>query len=201
MVKRQARARPMVPDDRRRAILDVVVPLLIAKGSSLTTAEIAQAANIAEGTIFRVFPDKSAVMLEAVKAAMDATEVADAIRAISAQAPMKEQLVEAARALLRYFNRMVALGESLRSGSPLHRERQQEMVALMRKSSTTISTALGHLFARHGPVLRVPPATAVAAFRGLVFASAHPMLPPRERLAVEDAVSILLSGIVHPERN
>lgn len=201
MVKRQARARPMVADDRRRAILDVVVPLLIAKGSSLTTAEIAQAANIAEGTIFRVFPDKSAVMLEAVKAAMDATEVADAIRAISAQAPMKEQLVEAARALLRYFNRMVALGESLRSGSPLHRERQQEMVALMRKASTTISAALGHLFARHGPVLRVPPAAAVAAFRGLVFASAHPMLPPRERLAVEDAVSILLSGIVHPERN
>src|SRR4029077_4924956 len=109
MVKRQARARPMVPDDRRRAILDVVVPLLIAKGSSLTTAEIGQAANMAEGTIFRVFPHKSAAMLEAVQAAMDATEVADAIRAISAQAPMKEQLVEAARALLRYFNRMVAL--------------------------------------------------------------------------------------------
>ena len=38
----------MAAADRRRAILDVVVPLLIEKGSAITTAEIAQAANIAE---------------------------------------------------------------------------------------------------------------------------------------------------------
>src|SRR5262245_2914378 len=91
MVRRQARAKPMVADDRRRAILDVVIPLLRAKGSSLTTAEIARAANIAEGTIFRVFPDKSAVMFEALKAAMDATPVALAIRAIRADAPLRAQ--------------------------------------------------------------------------------------------------------------
>src|SRR5262245_45316313 len=139
MVKRQARARPMVADDRRRAILDVVIPLLRAKGSSLTTAEIAQAANIAEGTIFRVFPDKPAVILEAVKAAMDATPVAEAIRAISAEAPMRTQLVEAASLLRDYFNRMVALGESLRSGSLVHRARPQDMAALIKSSSDTIS--------------------------------------------------------------
>jgi len=201
MVKRQARAKPMVADDRRKAILDVVIPLLRAKGSSLTTAEIAQAANIAEGTIFRVFPDKSAVMFEAVKAAMDATPVAEAIRAISAEAPMRTQLIEAARVLRDYFNRMVALGESLRSGSPVQRGRHEGMAAMLKSSSDTISAALADLFARHRAVLRVPPAAAKAAFRGLVFASAHPLLPPKERLALEDAVSILLSGIAHPERN
>lgn len=188
-------------DDRRKAILDVVIPLLRAKGSSLTTAEIARAANIAEGTIFRVFPDKPAVMFEAVKAAMDATPVADAIRAISAEGPMRAQLVEAAQLLRDYFNRMVALGESLRSGSPVHGGRAQEMAALIKSSSDTISAALADLFARHRAVLRVPPAAARAAFRGLVFASAHPLLPPKERLALEDAVSILLSGIAEPERN
>jgi AcrR family transcriptional regulator len=189
----------MVADDRRKAILDVVIPLLHAKGSSLTTAEIAQAAKIAEGTIFRVFPDKPAVILEAVKAAMDATPVAEAIRAISVEAPMRTQLVEAARVLRDYFNRMVTLGESLRSGSPMHRARPQDMAALIKRSSDTISAALAELFARHRAVLRVPPAAAKSAFRGLVFASAHPLLPPKERLALEDAVSILLSGIAHPE--
>jgi AcrR family transcriptional regulator len=201
MVRRQARAKPMVADDRRKAILDVVIPLLRAKGSSLTTAEIAQAANIAEGTIFRVFRDKPAVILEAVKFAMDATPVAEAIRAISAEAPMRTQLVEAATVLRDYFNRMVALGESLRTGSPVHRARPQDMAALIKSSSDTISAALAELFARHRAVLRVPPAAAKAAFRGLVFASAHPLLPPKERLALEDAVSILLSGIAEPERN
>jgi AcrR family transcriptional regulator len=191
----------MVAGDRRRAILDVVIPLLVEKGSSVTTAEIAQAAEIAEGTIFRVFPDKSAVIFEAVKAAMDSAQVAKAIGAISPSVPMREQLVEAARVLLDYLNRMAALGESLRSGSTLHRARAQDVRELIKRSSAAITAALADLFERHRAALRVPPATAIAAFRGLVFASAHPLLPPRERLAIEDAVSILLSGIAKPERS
>src|ERR1044071_3334612 len=152
MVRRQARAKPMMADDRRRAILDVVIPLLRAKGSALTTAEIAQAANIAEGTIFRVFPDKSAVMFEAAKAAMDATPVADAIRAISTEIPLSAQLREAARLLRDYFNRMVALGEALRSGSPVQRAGHGDMAALVKQSSDTISAALAELFERHRAV-------------------------------------------------
>jgi hypothetical protein len=62
-----------------------------------------------------------------------------------------------------------------------------------------ISAALTELFDRHRDTLRVSPATATAAFRGLVFASAHPLLPPRERLPMEETVSILLSGIAKHE--
>lgn len=199
MKKRQVRAAPMVAADRRRAILDVVVPLLGEKGSSVTTAEIAQAANIAEGTIFRVFPDKSAVIFEAVKSAMDATPVVNAIGAISASAPMAKQLAEAARLLLDYVNRMMALGGSLRFGSPLHGARRKDVAELIKTSSAAISAALADFFERHRAVLRVPPSTAAAAFRGLTFASAHPLLPPRERLALDEAVSILLSGIAKHE--
>ena len=199
MKKRQVRAKPMATAERRRAILDVVIPLLLEKGSSVTTAEIAQAADIAEGTIFRVFPDKSTVIFEAVKAAMDSTAVANAIGAISPSAPMRKQLAEAARALLDHFNRMAALGALLRSGSVLHGVRQRDVGQLIKKSSAVISAALADLFERHRAALRVPPSTAIAAFRGLVFASAHPLLPPRERLAIEEAVSILLSGIAKHE--
>jgi AcrR family transcriptional regulator len=185
----------MAAADRRRSILDVVVPLLIEKGSSVTTAEMAQAADIAEGTIFRVFPDKSALIFEAVKATMDPARVADAIRAIGPSAPMTAQLAEAARVLRDHFNQMTALGESLRSVSALPGARQRDVGKLIKESSAVISAALGDLFERHRAALRVPPSSAIAAFRGLVFASAHPLLPPRERLAIEEAVSILLSGI------
>jgi AcrR family transcriptional regulator len=185
--------------DRRRAILDVVVPLLVEKGSSLTTAEVAKAAGIAEGTIFRVFPDKSALIYEAVKATMDPTPVADAIRAIGPSAPMAEQLAAAVRVMRDHFNRMTALAESLRSVSALPGARQRDVGRLIKESSTVISAALTELFDRHRAALRVPPSTATAAFRGLVFASAHPLLPPRERLAMEETVSILLSGIAKHE--
>jgi AcrR family transcriptional regulator len=185
--------------DRRRAILGVVVPLLVAKGSALTTAEVARAAGIAEGTIFRVFPDKCALIYEAVKATMDPTPVADAIRAIGPLASMEEQLGEAVRVLRDHFNRMTSLGESLRTVSALPGAQKRDVGRLIKESSTVISAALTELFERHRAALRVSPATATAAFRGLVFASAHPLLPPRERLAMEETVSILLSGIAKHE--
>jgi AcrR family transcriptional regulator len=185
--------------DRRRAILDVVVPLLVEKGSALTTAEVARAAGIAEGTIFRVFPDKCALIYEAVKATMDPAPVADAIRAIGPSAPMAVQLGEAVRVLRDHFNRMTALGDSLRSVSALPGAQKRDVGRLIKESSSVISAALAELFERHRAALRVPPATATAAFRGLVFASAHPLLPPRERLAMEETVSILLSGIAKHE--
>jgi AcrR family transcriptional regulator len=189
----------MAAADRRRAILDVVVPLLIERGSSVTTAEMAQAADIAEGTIFRVFPDKSALIFEAVKATMDPARVADAIRAISPSAPMRARLAEAAAVLRDYFNQMSTLGESLRSVSALPGARQRDVGRLVKESSEVISAALADLFERHRAALRVPPASAIAAFRGLVFASVHPLLPPRERLPLDEAVSILLSGIAKHE--
>ena len=59
---KRKRAAPMAPDERRRAIIDAVVPLLTQHGPDVTTKQIAEAAGIAEGTIFRVFPDKQALL-------------------------------------------------------------------------------------------------------------------------------------------
>jgi AcrR family transcriptional regulator len=201
--------------DRRRAILDVVIPLLIEKGPAITTAEMAKAANIAEGTIFRVFPDKPAVIFEAVKVAMDPAPAAREIGAISSSASMRNQLGEAARVLHEHFARMTALGESLSSvaalrsapagdsrardvqarGTQAQGAQAQDVHELIKESAAVISMALMKLFERHRAVLRVSPAEAAAAFRGLVFASGHPLLPPEERLPIDKAVSILLAGI------
>ena len=55
---RTGRAAPMAPDERRRAIVDVVVPLLLQHGDGVTTKQIAEAAGIAEGTIFGSSPTR-----------------------------------------------------------------------------------------------------------------------------------------------
>src|SRR5689334_20092810 len=65
------RATSMSPDDRRRAIVATLVPLLVERGGEVSTREIAQAAGIAEGTIFRVFPDKRSLMLAAAEEAIN----------------------------------------------------------------------------------------------------------------------------------
>jgi AcrR family transcriptional regulator len=200
MKTKSARARPMSPADRRRAILDATIPLLLEKGGSVTTAQVAAAAQIAEGTIFRAFPDKSALIFEAMKSAMDPARVTAAIRGISPGLPLAQCLTDAAHLLCEYFNQISRIGESLRSASMPGAARQRDVGRLIRESTAAITTALMELFERHEAELRIPPATAVAAFRGLVFASVHPMLPPRERLASAEVVGILLSGIVRPGR-
>ena len=64
----RARASAMPPDERRAAIVSATVPLLLEHGSAVSTRQIAEAAGIAEGTIFRVFPDKQAVIAASVEA-------------------------------------------------------------------------------------------------------------------------------------
>ena len=52
------RARPLPPDDRREAILEAIIPLLQERGRNVTSRELAEAAEVAEGTLFRAFGDK-----------------------------------------------------------------------------------------------------------------------------------------------
>lgn len=50
------RAAPLPPEQRRAAIIDAALSLLEDSGPELTTRMVAEAAGVAEGTLFRVFP-------------------------------------------------------------------------------------------------------------------------------------------------
>jgi AcrR family transcriptional regulator len=185
----------MATADRRKAILDAAVPLLIKRGPAVTTSEIAQAAEIAEGTIFRVFPDKSALIFDAVELTMDPARVARGIKDIAAHKSFEARLADAARLLSDYFNQVTAIGECLRALSLQGSVRHGDVGKMVKESSAIITAALTDFFSQHRAALRVPPSSAVAAFRGLVFASVHPMLPPRDRLKTDEVAQILMSGI------
>src|ERR671931_1196638 len=65
------RARPLPPEERRAALIAATLQLVATHGTKVTSRQIAEAAGVAEGTIFRVFPDKEALIRAAVAAALD----------------------------------------------------------------------------------------------------------------------------------
>lgn len=71
----------MSRDDRRAAIALATVPLLEAHGAQVSTRQIAVAAGVAEGTLFRAFDDKVELLTAAAERALDPTtgvaEIAD----------------------------------------------------------------------------------------------------------------------------
>ncbi|MFD7307573.1 TetR/AcrR family transcriptional regulator, partial [Promicromonospora sp. NPDC059942] len=58
----RTRAPRMSPEDRKTAIVDAVLPLVAERGHDVTSRELAQAAGVAEGTLFRAFGDKTALV-------------------------------------------------------------------------------------------------------------------------------------------
>src|SRR3954447_9716255 len=97
--RRRFRAAPLPPQERRAAIIEATVPLLLRHGPAVTTRQIAEAAGIAEGTIFRVFPDKDAVIQAALDSAFDPATIEAAISAIDAGLPLERRLVAAVEIL------------------------------------------------------------------------------------------------------
>ena len=197
---KQHRAEPLPREDRRRAIVEAVIPLLVEQGAAVTTRQIAEAAGIAEGTIFGVFTNKTELIHEAAKASMDPTPVRSALGGINSTDSLEAQLTEAARILLDHFDRVTVLVGVIRTmrtspvGPPPGTRR------FVAESHAAVLAALTDLFKRHENRLRIEPARAAAALQALTFARLQPLVAPREKLTIEEIVAILMSGVADPDQ-
>src|SRR5882724_9562192 len=81
-VTKSTRATALPPDERRSMIVAATLPLLLEHGDRVTSRQIAEAAGIAEGTIFRAFADKDEVIAAVIEAALDPEPLETALTGI-----------------------------------------------------------------------------------------------------------------------
>jgi AcrR family transcriptional regulator len=93
----------MAPEERRAAIIEATIPLLLRDGMQVRTREIASAAGIAEGTVFRVFEDKESLLAATVEAVCDPRAMEEEIGAIDTSRPLEEQVTRAIAILQQKF--------------------------------------------------------------------------------------------------
>jgi AcrR family transcriptional regulator len=194
----------MSADDRRKAILDKLIPLLLERGGDVTTKEIAAAAGIAEGTIFRVFPDKATLLFAAAKEAMnpaDGQETFD--EAIAGVDDLHERVVIVAGRILDRMRLTMAVMGAVRPyiAPKFHEDLHKEKPALLRppefvvKAQQDLHERLTGLFAPYADQLAVPPETAALALRSLTFGSARPELVMHPALTADEIADLVLDGV------
>ncbi|MGV9376604.1 TetR/AcrR family transcriptional regulator [Nonomuraea sp. NPDC003707] len=116
------RAPAMSPEQRREMIVRAALPLVVEYGTSVTTAQVARAAGIGEGTIFRAFGDKETLLAACMAEAARPDDTLAHVAAIALDMPLEERLIEAAETLRGYLARMGAVAGALAASGGLRRD-------------------------------------------------------------------------------
>jgi len=187
---RLQRAAALPPDERRAAIVDATLPLLLEHGTAVTTRMIAVAAGIAEGTIFRVFPDKDSLIRAVVDKAFDQAPTDEALAEVDLDQPFEQRLIAGVtiiQARLANIWRLIAnVGD--------------DKVPSARRRPAPDIPGLIALFEPEADHLRHPPIEAARMLRALTLACSHPAVVVDQPMSPDDIVSLMLDGIrVRPD--
>lgn len=133
----------MSPDERRAMILDAAIPLLASQGAEVTTRQIAEAAGIAEGTIFRVFPDKPALIDAAVARFTDPGGFTAEVRQLDPQMGLEERVSALVAVLVARMTGIMGLMGALGAQPRRHeKEHREAFFALLEEALAPVAAQL-----------------------------------------------------------
>lgn len=172
-------------------------PLLVQYGREVTTRQIALAAGVAEGTLFRVFESKDEIIDAVITDLVDPEKSARAIEAIDPTLDLEERLVQVVAILQERMRGLASLFHALRiaPGPDDHHSPSLTPEQLDRRLAEALQSVIA---ADSGRFTHSP--TAVAALlRAVAFSSTHPMFAQQFSSDPRSLVRVLLHGVLNPE--
>jgi AcrR family transcriptional regulator len=180
----------MSPDDRRAAIVDVALPLLREHGQAMTTRQVAEAAGIAEGTVFRAFGSKDELVRACAASVFDTAPVVAQLRGVDPDLSLDERLAAGVAAMQHHVERIVGLISVLHHAG-VHPPKQHGHRP--GTSDPAVDAAFADLVGPDAATLRKPVDEVVGLLSLLTLSSVHPLLSTR-RLDAAEIVDVVLDG-------
>jgi AcrR family transcriptional regulator len=185
----------MAPEERRAALIAATIPLLREHGPDVSTRQIAQAAGVAEGTIFGVFSDKNTLLVTALASALDPRPTLDAIAAIDPRLDLRARLTTAAGLINHRFTgnaQLIAAARKLALASDADPDVRRRMAesrdALLEALTAMIEPDTGHL--------RRSPAESAGLLLVFCATTTHGPFGDPDRFDAAELVSLLLDGLL-----
>lgn len=180
------RAKPLAPDERRAHIIDAVIPLLREKGRDISTREIAEAAGVAEGTIFRAFGDKDSIIQAAIDRLMDPEPLRAQLRGIDPDEPTDAKVRQVIQLLRDRLTGFIGFMTAIGMQDPPRRDRHapdEQWLIIM-----------GQLF--RDDELAVPIPALAFYLRMLAFGSSIPAFNEPHHFTTDELVEFVLHGVL-----
>jgi AcrR family transcriptional regulator len=190
------RAAALPAEERRESLIAATLPLVLEHGTDVSTRLIAEAAGVAEGTIFRVFPSKQDLMEAVLASAFDPSTVVDAIAELDRTAPLQDRLIAAVEVMQARGRRIAGLMHAFAAhGSLPHRGHDRDRGWRIRASEARVVDALALLVEADREQLRCSPQETARRLRLITLALSSPRLGDTDPLPPEEIVSLLLDGL------
>lgn len=192
----------MNTEQRRAMIVAAALPLVAEHGTAVTTGQIARAAGIGEGTIFRVFADKEELLDACLAEAMNPGHALRELASISLDEPLPARLAQAAEALGAHLERMGTVIGALHTSGHRRRQYRGDRPAQGDRESSMKATreAVAELIEPDRAAVRLEPEKLASIFLGMLFTRHRPPAGVTE-LTAADLVDVLLHGALRDPRS
>ncbi len=188
----------MAAEERRASIVASVAPLVRQQGRAVTTRQIAHAAGIAEGTIFRVFADKRELIDAVICHELDEAPVLAALAEIGVDQPLDTRLLAACEVLQQRMHRVTQMMYLLWTSDGGHAPARRGAPASRDNGATRAEMV--RLLAPDADRLSVSTERAAGLLIGLLWATSRSVLDPAgQPVEATDVVDLVLHGIIRPE--
>ena len=182
----------MSPDERRADLTDVTLRLLRVHGRDVTTRQIAEAAGIAEGTVFRAFTSKEELLDAAISRAFEPGDLVARILEIDPDLPLRDRLVALVAILQQRFRATFDLMQKMGLVRPPRHLHDSEAAAAWRDR---LNQLLGAVVGGDTDQLAVPLDHFIHVLRLMTFAGSHEHIADGHLLTPDEIVDTVLYGL------